>query len=76
VDFVWTRGNRAVGIEVKAATIWRSEYSTSLKTLIADKILTSTHGVYTGPTELKDGPVRIWPLHRFFKQLAAGNILA
>jgi predicted AAA+ superfamily ATPase len=75
VDFVWTRGNRAVGIEVKAATTWRSEYSTSLKTLLADRVLTSAHGVYTGTTELKDGPVRIWPLQRFLRELATGNIL-
>ena len=76
VDFIWTRGNRAVGIEVKAATTWRSEYSTSLKALMADRILTNAHGVYTGTTELKDGPVRIWPLHRFFRELSGGNILS
>ena len=76
VDFIWTRGNRAVGIEVKAATTWRSEYSTSLKALMADRILTNAHGVYTGTTELKDGPVRIWPLHRFLRELAGGNILS
>ncbi|MCC7519943.1 MAG: ATP-binding protein [Verrucomicrobiae bacterium] len=75
VDFIWTRAQRVVGIEVKAAATWRGEYSASLKTLLADKILTSAHGVYTGPVELKDGPVRVWPLHRFLQQLATGTIL-
>jgi predicted AAA+ superfamily ATPase len=75
VDFIWTRAKRAVGIEVKAAATWRSEYSTSLKTLLADKILTSAHGVYTGSAELKDGSIRIWPLQRFFKALATGSVL-
>jgi len=76
VDFVWTRGNRAVGIEVKAAATWRSEYSTPLKTLLADRVLTGAHGVYTGTTELKDGPIRIWPLHCFLRELVGGNILS
>jgi predicted AAA+ superfamily ATPase len=75
VDFIWTRGKQAVGIEVKAAATWRNEFSTSLKTLLADKILTSAHGVYTGSAELKDGSIRIWPLQRFFQVLAAGNLL-
>jgi len=29
--FVWTRGNRAVGIEVKAAATWRIEHGSTLK---------------------------------------------
>ena len=45
------------------------------QTLLADGVLTSGHGVYTGPTELKDGPLRVWPLMRFFKELASGSIL-
>jgi predicted AAA+ superfamily ATPase len=75
VDFIWTRAQRAVGIEVKTATTWRGEYSSSLKTLVGEKVLTTAHGVYTGTVELKDGPVRIWPLPRFLRELTAGNIL-
>jgi len=75
VDFIWTRAKRAVGIEVKAATAWRSEFSAPLKSLMGEKILTSAHGVYTGTSELKDGPVHIWPLQRFLQELATGNIL-
>ncbi len=75
VDFIWTRGARAVGIEVKAAATWRSEYAAPLKTLLAERILTSAHGVYTGVTELQDGPVRVWPLARFLKELTAGTVL-
>jgi predicted AAA+ superfamily ATPase len=43
--------------------------------LIADGVLTRGHGVYTGPVELKDGPLRIWPLPRFLKELTEGRIL-
>jgi len=42
---------------------------------MADGVLTSAHGIYTGPTELKDVPLRIWPLMRFFKELSSGRIL-
>jgi predicted AAA+ superfamily ATPase len=75
VDFVWTRGNRAVGIEVKAAATWRIEHGSTLKALITDGVLTSGHGVYTGTAELKDGPLRVWPLKRFLKELTDGGIL-
>ena len=75
VDFVWTRGSRAVGVEVKASTTWRREDGAALKKLAEAGVLTAGHGVYTGARELKDGPVRVWPLHRFFAQLTAGHIL-
>ncbi|MEW5982958.1 MAG: DUF4143 domain-containing protein [Acidobacteriota bacterium] len=75
VDFVWSRGPRAVGVEVKAARAWRPDDGTALKGLVSAGVLTSGHGVYAGPRELRDGPIRVWPLHRFFDRLAAGNIL-
>ena len=75
LDFIWTRGARAVGIEVKAAATWRSEYSTTLKGLIADGIIKKGFGIYTGTAELKDGPVRVLPLKTFFKELTDGNVL-
>ncbi len=75
VDFVWTRAAHAVGIEVKAATTWRNEYGTSLKSLIAQRSLQAAYGIYLGDTELKDGPIRVLPMRRFLKELASGNIL-
>jgi predicted AAA+ superfamily ATPase len=76
VDFVWTRGAHAVGVEVKAATTWRTEYGASLKSLLAQGSLQAGFGTYTGAAELKDGPLRILPLKRFLKELASGNVLA
>ena len=75
VDFIWTRGKRAVGIEVKAAAQWRREFGSPLKGLIADGIVQSGFGVYTGTVELKDGPLRVLPLGKFLKELTAGNVL-
>ncbi len=34
------------------------------------------YGVYTGDAELKDGPLRVWPVKRFTKLLAAGDLFA
>lgn len=75
VDFVWTRGKRAVGIEVKASPQWRHDFGAVLKSLVADRVITSSFGVYTGSAELKDGPVRVLPLKTFFVQLTGGNVL-
>ena len=75
VDFIWTRGSRAVGIDVKAASTWRREHGAALKLLMADGVLKSGHGVYTGSVTLKDGPLHVWPLDRFLRELTAGGIL-
>jgi predicted AAA+ superfamily ATPase len=75
VDFVWTRARRAVGIEVKASREWRREFGGPLKSLIADGIVQSGFGVYTGTVELKDGPIRVLPIGRFLEELAAGRVL-
>jgi len=75
VDFVWTRGAHAVGVEVKAATTWRREYGASLKALIVQGTLQAGYGTYLGTAELKDGPLRIFPLRRFLKELASGQVL-
>ena len=75
VDFVWTRANRAVGIEVKTNTQWRADFGGPLKSMVAGRIVQSGFGVYTGSVELKDGSLRVLPLKKFLQELAAGNIL-
>jgi predicted AAA+ superfamily ATPase len=75
IDFVWTRAAQTLGVEVKAATTWRSEYGTSLKSLVAQGSLQAAYGVYTGDAELKDGAMRVLPIRRFLKELTSGNIL-
>ena len=75
MDFVWTRGPHALGLEVKAATTWRHEYGASLKALIAQGSLQAGYGTYLGTAELKDGPLRVFPLKRFLKELTSGQVL-
>jgi uncharacterized protein len=75
VDFVWTRGARAVGIEVKASATWRREFGGPLKALVSEKVVNVGFGVYTGAAELKDGPIRVLPLGTFLRELASGRVL-
>ncbi|MHB8520612.1 MAG: ATP-binding protein [Limisphaerales bacterium] len=75
VDFVWTRGRRAVGFEVKAAVNWRPEFGAALRSLATDRVVQAAYGVYAGTVELKDGPLRVLPLKGFLQQLTDGKIL-
>lgn len=74
VDFVWTRGSHAVGVEVKAAATWRREFGSSLRSLTAEGVLQAAYGVYTGTDELKDGPLRFLPLACFLRELSTGRV--
>lgn len=75
VDFVWSRGKLCVGIEVKASPRWRPEYGRALEDLHGAGFVTGCWGVYLGEAPLKDGPVRVLPLHAFLRELAAGRVL-
>lgn len=76
MDFIWTRAQSAVGIEIKAAERWRSELGGPLKGLLAEGIVQTSFGVYTGTMELKDGPLRVLPMSRFLKVLAQGDLFS
>lgn len=75
VDFVWTRGDRAFGFEVKSGATWRSQQSRALKELVAAGSLARAWGIYLGRDVLKDGPIEILPLQEFQRRLGAGRIL-
>lgn len=75
VDFVWRRGDFAVGIEVKASPRWRSEHSRGLVELHEAGAIMGCWGVYLGDRAQQDGPIRILPLHEFLRELTAGRVL-
>jgi hypothetical protein len=75
VDFIWTRGRLAVGIEVKAAATWRREFAQPLLGFLVSGMLTAAHGVYTGSAVLQNGPLRVWPLPAFLRALASDEVL-
>lgn len=75
VDFVWTRGERAVGIEVKAGRRWQSQDGRVLAELHRAGVLTSCNAVYLGDVPLRAGPIDVQPLHAFLARLAAGRVI-
>lgn len=75
VDFIWTRGGQAVGIEAKASSRWRTEYSVAMKDLYTAGVLNAAYGVYLGDQPLQDGPVKVMPWQELLKALAAGHVL-
>lgn len=76
IDFIWRRGGRSVGIEVKASARWRPEFGRTLKELVADGTLVHGFGVYLGDRPLADGPVRVLPAPAFVRELGRGNVLS
>jgi predicted AAA+ superfamily ATPase len=76
VDFIWRRGRRAVGIEVKASGRWRREDSASVRFLLEEGVLTDGYLVYTGREILQDGPVTVLPVPEFARRVAGGDLFA
>lgn len=76
VDFVWERGKKRVGIEVKAAGEWRREFGGALAELRAEGKLTAAFAVYGGRQRLKDRGIVVLPVAEFMRELAAGRVLA
>jgi predicted AAA+ superfamily ATPase len=76
VDFVWVRGSRTVGIEVKAARKWKPEFARVLRELHDAGLLSRCFGVYGGPERLQDGPVCVLPIKEFMRDLAGGKVLS
>ena len=76
VDFIWTRGERSVGIEVKSSERWRSEDGRQLQELLAKRVIRRGYGVYMGSTPSKDGALDVLPLKTFLARLNDGDVLA
>ena len=75
VDFVWTRARRAVAIEVKAVTRWRSEDARTLAGLLDDGVVGRAYAVYEGTAPLRTGRVDVLPVAAFLDRLSAGQII-
>jgi predicted AAA+ superfamily ATPase len=75
IDYIWRRGKRAVGIEVKASNRYRSDESKALKAFLERKLLGSAYVVYDGPDVLKDGAVTVLPVMELMRLLARGDVI-
>ena len=76
VDFIWQKGSRSVGIELKRTQRWRSDDGAALVDAVESGKLKSGYGVYLGAEAQKlASGVTVLPVERFLKKLWAGEIL-
>ena len=75
VDFVWTRGDRSVAIEVKAGEKWQRNQGRALNELVSAGRVLRCFGVYRGTQTLKLGDVLVLPCIEFLAKLHAGEVL-
>ncbi len=75
VDLIWSRGGRAVGIEVKASSRWRSGDGRALHEMVESRVVRRGFGVYLGQAALRDGVVDVLPVGAFLRRLGAGEVL-
>jgi predicted AAA+ superfamily ATPase len=76
IDFIWRRGKRAVGIEVKASNRYRSEDAATLREFLQRKLLGSAYVVYDGRDVLQDGGITVLPVAELMRRLARGDVIA
>ena len=76
IDFVWERGDKRIGIEVKASKRWRTEFGSALAGLRQEGRLTAAFGVYTGAERQKERDLTVLPFVEFTRALTAGTVLA
>jgi predicted AAA+ superfamily ATPase len=76
IDFIWTRGERVIAIEVKATDRWRSEFSRSFAAVRERFGKRATcYGVYLGPRPLRHDHGIVLPVEEFLSRLASGSLL-
>ncbi len=76
VDFIYSRGDRHVGLEVKASERFRPEDAKGLLTLHEQLGLERLVVVFLGARPQKVGPIDVLPVRHFLKELNAGSLLA
>ena len=64
------------GSDAAARVLPTAQHGTPLKSLMAEGIIEAGFGIYTGTEELRDGPLRVMPLKRFFEVLASGQVFS
>lgn len=75
VDFIVARGKTHIGIEVKSAKIWKSEFSKGLKTLLDSKKIVEGIGIYCGDEIIKKDGITIYPVAKFVEALHKNKFL-
>jgi predicted AAA+ superfamily ATPase len=76
VDFVWTKREKIVAIEVKSSDTWKPAFGKGLLSLKANsKTPVTCLGVYAGPHRLKLPFGMVYPFEEFSSLLQTGKII-
>jgi len=75
IDFIWRRGARAIGVEVKASHRYRPEEAAALREFLARRRIAAAYLVYDGREILNDRGIVVLPVREFMKRLAGGAII-
>lgn len=63
VDFIFKKGKEIIGFEIKSSKEWKKDFSFGLETLLKEKVITRSYGIYLGDKKLKVGEVNILPMN-------------
>jgi predicted AAA+ superfamily ATPase len=75
IDFIWQRGVKSLGIEIKTSTVWRSDFGKSLRSLLKERTLSRAIVIYRGKAPTLEDGVEGFPLEQFLTHLWKGEIL-
>jgi predicted AAA+ superfamily ATPase len=75
IDFVWTRGDCAIGFDIKASSTWRREYGSAIRDLIAKRKLLGGYVIYAGESLTNEQGVTVLSVSQFLQKLWNGEIL-
>ncbi len=75
VDFILTKGQKRIGIEVKAAKTWKDNFGKSLSQLMDHKKISRGYGVYLGEHNIKNKGVSVLTIKSFCDQLFSGEMI-
>lgn len=75
IDFIWQRGAKTIGIEIKTSAVWRSDFGKSLRSLRKERKPSRAIVIYRGKASALNDGVEGFPLDQFLELLWNGGIL-
>jgi predicted AAA+ superfamily ATPase len=75
IDFIWQRGAKSIGIEIKTSSMWRSDFGKSLRPLLKEQKLSRAIVIYRGKSVTLEEGVEGMPVEDFLSLLWKGEIV-
>jgi predicted AAA+ superfamily ATPase len=75
IDFIWQRGAKSIGIEIKTSSMWRSDFGKSLRPLLKEQKLSRAIVIYRGKSVTLEDGVEGMPVEDFLSLLWKGEIV-